>query len=671
MNNFLRIVKIAFRNKWTIFLSFICALLVGFMWGGNIAPVYPFMEVLIKGRSMHQWVDAEIQTRKDAIASLESQTAELERQKESQSATGQNDKSRLDAQIKDLALQIESEKTLQARYEYLSPIIKKWLPDSAFQMSIVLAGVIVVGSLLKGIFLICNNILVARITQTTTLELREQFFVKALKMDQTAFLNGGASDLMSRFTNDVNAVTVGLNILFGKMLREPLKLLFCLIGAALVSWRLLLACFIFLPLAGLAISWLAKALKRTNKKAMEEMSQIYRSLDETFSGMEVIQAFTMEEYQQRQFFQNCKNYWRKAMKIAMYDSLNQPLTELISLVVVSIAIILGAHLTLTGATHLFGIRMGYTPLEATQLTLFFGFLIGAADPARKMADIFTSLQNACAAADRIYEKIDMPLKIQQIETPKEKLDFIETIEFRHLNFAYTPDVPILKDVNLTIHRGETIAFVGLNGCGKSTLMKMIPRFLDPDSGEVLIDGVNVKQLRLRSWRSLLALVPQNPLLFDDTVRNNILHGKPDATEDEIRAAARAAKADEFIENDLANGYDTVVGPRGSSLSGGQRQRIALARAIVRNPKIFLLDEATREIDLKSEIEIRQSLMDFSKGRTTIFVTHDLALLSIANKIVMMEEGRIIDVGTHVELMERCTPYRQLNEIQFSRNSVQK
>ena len=671
MNNFLRIVKIAFRNKWTIFLSFICALLVGFMWGGNIAPVYPFMEVLIKGRSMHQWVDAEIQTRKEAIASLESQTAELERQKESQSATGQNDKSRLDAQIKDLSLQIESEKTLQARYEYLSPIIKKWLPDSAFQMSIVLAGVIVVGSLLKGIFLICNNILVARITQTTTLELREQFFVKALKMDQTAFLNGGASDLMSRFTNDVNAVTVGLNILFGKMLREPLKLLFCLIGAALVSWRLLLACFIFLPLAGLAISWLAKALKRTNKKAMEEMSQIYRSLDETFSGMEVIQAFTMEEYQQRQFFQNCKNYWNKAMKIAMYDSLNQPLTELISLVVVSIAIILGAHLTLTGATHLFGVRMGYTPLEATQLSLFFAFLIGSADPARKMADIFTSLQNACAAADRIYEKIDMPLKIQQIEAPKEAIDFNSTIEFRHLNFAYTPDVPILKDVNLTIHRGETIAFVGLNGCGKSTLMKMIPRFLDPDSGEVLIDGVNVKQLRLRSWRSLLALVPQNPLLFDDTVRNNILHGKPDATEDEIRAAARAAKADEFIENDLANGYDTVVGPRGSSLSGGQRQRIALARAIVRNPKIFLLDEATREIDLKSEIEIRQSLMDFSKGRTTIFVTHDLALLSIANKIVMMEEGRIIDVGTHVELMERCTPYRQLNEIQFSRNSVQK
>ncbi len=671
MNNFLRIVKIAFRNKVTIFLSFICALLVGFMWGGNIAPVYPFMEVLIKGRSMHQWVDAEIQTRKEAIASLESQTAELERQKESQSATGQNDKSRLDAQIKDLSLQIESEKTLQARYEYLSPIIKKWLPDSAFQMSIVLAGVIVVGSLLKGIFLICNNILVARITQTTTLELREQFFVKALKMDQTAFLNGGAADLMSRFTNDVNAVTVGLNILFGKMLREPLKLLFCLIGAALVSWRLLLACFIFLPLAGLAISWLAKALKRTNKKAMEEMSQIYRSLDETFSGMEVIQAFTMEEYQQRQFFQNCKNYWHKAMKIAMYDSLNQPLTELISLVVVSIAIILGAHLTLTGATHLFGVRMGYTPLEATQLSLFFAFLIGSADPARKMADIFTSLQNACAAADRIYEKIDMPLKIQQIDAPKEALDFNSTIEFRHLNFAYTPDVPILKDVNLTIHCGETIAFVGLNGCGKSTLMKMIPRFLDPDSGEVLIDGVDVKQLRLRSWRSLLALVPQNPLLFDDTVRNNILHGKPDATEDEIRAAARAAKADEFIENDLANGYDTVVGPRGSSLSGGQRQRIALARAIVRNPKVFLLDEATREIDLKSEIEIRQSLMDFSKGRTTIFVTHDLALLSIANKIVMMEEGRIIDVGTHVELMERCTPYRQLNEIQFSRNNVQK
>lgn len=656
MHNFLRIVKIAFTHKWTIFLSFICALGIGLMWGGNIAPIYPFIEVLVKGRSMHQWIDSEIETCNESIANIQGKISALEAEK-----NPQNDK-----EIKSLTLELDSQKKKLAWREYFSPVIKKRLPDSAFKMSIVLAGVIIIGSLIKGIFLISQNLLVARITQRTILELRKIFFVRALQMDQSAFLNGGAADLMSRFTNDVSAVMSGLNILFGKMVREPLKLICCLIGAALVSWRLLMACFIILPAAGVAISWLAKALKRSNRKAMEEMAQIYRSLDETFSGMEVIQAFTMERFERHQFFQNCKNYLRKAMKIAMYDSLNQPLTELISLVIVSIAIILGAHLTLTGATHLFGIRMAYTPLEPTQLLLFFAFLVGAADPARKMADIFTSLQNACAAADRIYEKIDQPIKIHQVDHPQEIATLNSSIEFRNLNFSYTPGVPILKDVNLTINRGETVAFVGLNGCGKSTLLKMIPRFLDPDSGEVLIDGVNLKQLRLRSWRELMSLVPQNPLLFDDTVRNNIAHGKPNATEEQIRQAAQAAMADDFIERDLSNGYDTVVGPRGSALSGGQRQRIALARAIVRQPQVFLLDEATREIDLKSEIVIRQSLMNFAQGRTTVFVTHDMALLSIANKIVMMEEGRIIDVGTHVELMERCPQYRALNEIQFSR-----
>ena len=656
MHNFLRIVKIALNFKWTIILSIVCAFGIGLMWGGNIAPIYPFIEVLVKGRSMHQWIDSEIETCNESIANLQGKINALETQNDPQN----------DREIKSLTLELDSQKNKLAWREYFAPAIKKWLPDNPFKMSIVLAGVIVVGSLIKGVFLIGQNVLVARITQRTTLELRKQFFIRALQMDQSAFLNGGAADLMSRFTNDVSAVSFGLTILFGKLVREPAKLFFCLLGAAFVSWRLLLACFIILPVAALAISWLAKALKRSNRKAMEEMAQIYRSLDETFSGMEVIQAFTMERFERHQFFQNCKNFLRKAMKIAMYDSLNQPLTELISLVIVSIAIILGAHLTLTGATHLFGIRMAYTPLEPTQLLLFFAFLVGAADPARKMADIFTSLQNACAAADRIYEKIDQPLKIQQADHPQEIASFNGSIEFRNLNFSYTSGVPILKDVNLTINHGETVAFVGLNGCGKSTLLKMIPRFLDPDSGEVLIDGVNLKQLRLRSWRQLLALVPQNPLLFDDTVRNNIAHGAPGATEEQIRQAAHAAMADEFIERDLSNGYETKVGPRGSALSGGQRQRIALARAIVRQPQVFLLDEATREIDLKSEIVIRQSLMNFAQGRTTVFVTHDMALLSIANKIVMMEEGRIIDVGTHVQLMERCPQYRALNEIQFNR-----
>ena len=637
------------------------------MWGGNIAPVYPFIEVLVKGRSMHEWVDDQIGECRESIIKSEAKIEELKNLplvNGSDTQKWSNEK-----EISCLEAEKNSMKKSLDRYTWLEPYIKNWLPADPFKMAVLLAAVIFIGSLLKGFFLICHNLLVARVTQLTTLQLRRRFFVHVLKMDQSAFHDGGASDLMSRFTNDVGGVMSGLNILFGKVVREPLKLIACLIGAAIISWRLLLACCVFLPLAGLAIVWLAKALKRSNKKAMVEMAQIYRSLDETFTGMEVIQAFTMERYERRKFFVNCKNYLQKAMKIAMYDSLTQPITELISLVVVASAIIVGAHLTLTGSTHLLGIRMGYTPLQPTGLLLFFTFLVAAADPLRKMADIFTSLQNACAAADRIFEKIDVPLVIQEPETDAAPVQFNHAIEMRNLNFSYVEGKPVLTDINLTINKGEIVALVGLNGCGKSTLLKMIPRFLDPSSGEVLVDGVNLKEFRLRPWRRLQALVPQNPLLFDDSVRNNILHGNPHASEEEIRAAAHAASADEFIESVLPDGYDSTVGPRGGKLSGGQRQRIALARAIIRKPEIFLLDEATREIDLKSEIVIRKSLLDFSHGRTTVLITHDMALLSIADKIVMMEEGKIIDVGTHSELMERCEQYHLLNEIQFSRQNA--
>ncbi len=667
MHNFLRIVRISLVYKWTVFLSILVALCVGFMWGANVTPLYPVIEVLVKGNSMHEWVDSEIKTYQSEVAKSQAQIEQLN--KEIRSCQDARQLRLLNNQINIQQYNITALKKGLSWYEWGKPYIEKYLPASPFKLSILICAVIFLGSLIKGVLLIAHNLLVARITQLTTLQLRRRFFEHALKMDQSAFHNGGAADLMSRFTNDVGGVMAGLNILFGKMVREPLKLFFCLLGAALISWQLLLMCFLILPFAAIAISWLAKALKRTNRRAMEGMSEIYRSLDETFSGMEVIQAFTMERYERHRFFINCKNYYQKAMKICMYDSLTQPITELISLIIVSIAIIVGAYLTLSGSTHLFGIRICYTPLQPTALLLFFAMLVASADPARKMADIFTSLQNACAAADRIFEKIDLPLKIVDVSTPISEIKFEHSIEIKHLNFAYTPGNPVLKDINLTINKGETVAFVGLNGCGKSTLIKMLPRFLDPDSGTILVDGVDIKQFRLKCWREKLALVPQNPLLFDDTVSSNIVNGKPGASQSEIVAAAQAACADEFITTVLPEGYDYIVGPRGGKLSGGQRQRIALARAIIRKPELFLLDEATREIDLKSEVEIRKSLMAFSKGRTTILITHDMALLSIADKIVMMEDGIILDIGTHSELLDRCNAYQLLNKIQFSRSNV--
>lgn len=665
MHNFLRIIRIGLKNRWTVIFSVLCALGVGVMWGCNIGPIYPFIEVLVKGESPSNWVSQKVENSQLQITECNKRLVELQQLRQEEKNP---EKTRVYAhQIKRTEQRLDGEKGALRRYEWLKPVTERYLPSSAFEMSILLAIVLFMGSLIKSLFFIAQNLLVARITQLTVLQLRRDFYVRTLKMDLGAFQNNGASDLMSRFTNDMGGVMNGLNIVFGKMIREPLKLIFCFLGAALISWRLLLLCLVVLPIAGLGIVWLAKSLKRTNRRAMEGMSKIYQSLDESFNGMEVVQAFTLERYERHKFFLNCKDYFRKTMKIAFYDTLNAPLTELTSLVIVAIAIIVGAQLTLTGDTHLLGIRMSVLPLSSTDLLVFFAFLMGAADPARKMADIFTQVQNACAAADRIYEKIDAPLIIEEPSAPLPLPAFLHSIQLKNVNFGYQPSCTILKDINLTIKRGETVAIVGLNGCGKSTLLKLLPRFIDPDEGETLVDGKNLRDIRLRDWRSQISLVPQNPLLFDDTVWNNIRFGAENATDQQVLKAAQMAYAADFIENDLPEGYQTVVGPRGSKLSGGQRQRIALARAIVRDPKLFLLDEATREIDLKSELDIRKSLLEFTKGRTTVLITHDMALLSIADKVVMMEEGRILDLGTHQELMSRCDAYRILNEIQFSRN----
>lgn len=651
--------------RWTVFFSVLCAVGVGLMWGCNIGPIYPFIEVLVKGESPSSWVVQKIEN-----SQIQQTICRKDLEKQKKLLQAETDASKIQAyqhRITRLEQRLAAEQMAEKWYLRLQPAMDKYLPTSPFHMAILLAFVLFMGSLIKSLFFIAQNLLVARITQRTVLQLRRDFFVRTLKMDLGAFHNSGASDLMSRFTNDMGGVMNGLTIVFGKMIREPLKLFFCLAGAALISWRLLLLCLIVLPIAGLGIVWLAKSLKRTNRRAMEGMSKIYQSLDESFNGMEVVQAFTLERYERHKFFLNCKDYFRKTMKIAFYDTLNAPMTELTSLVIVAIAIVAGAMLTLTGNTHLLGIRMSVLPLASTDLLFFFAFLVGAADPARKMSDIFTQLQNACAAADRIYEKIDAPLKIEDPEKAEPMPTFRDFFELEHVSFGYVPNNPVLKDINLTIRRGETVAIVGLNGCGKSTLLKLIPRFIDPDEGQAIVDGRDLRSVRLRDWRRQLALVPQNPLLFDDTIWNNIKHGNEHASKEQILAAARAAHAADFIEEDLPEGYQTVVGPRGSKLSGGQRQRVALARAIVRNPELFLLDEATREIDLKSELVIRKSLLDFSKDRTTILITHDMALLSIADKVVMMEDGRIIDQGTHTELMSRCSAYRLLNEIQFSRN----
>jgi len=328
----------------------------------------------------------------------------------------------------------------------------------------------------------------------------------------------------------------------------------------------------------------------------------------------------------------------------------------------SLGILAGGWLVLRGDTHLLGVKITDRPLELPALVLFFAFLAGAADPVRKLSDVYGQLQRAAAAADRVFEILDRPVQISDPPAPKILPRHHKQLTFDGVSFCYEPGQPVLQDISLEIPFGECWAIVGPSGCGKSTLVSLIPRFMDPTSGRVLLDGVDIRTVRLRDLRQQIGLVTQEPILFDDTVFNNIRYGSPQATRAQVEEAARRAYAHEFIVHDLPEGYETRIGPFGCRLSGGQRQRIALARAILRDPAILILDEATSQLDLESERLIHQALQEFTVGRTTIIITHRLSTLALADRIVLMESGRVTDVGSHGELLGRCPAYRRLWEI---------
>jgi ATP-binding cassette, subfamily B, bacterial MsbA len=662
MSHFGRVIRLSLRHRKTFIASLVCAVMVGVLWGGNIGTVFPVVKVAFENRSLQQWIEGEITKSRETVGqqgqSLDKLHAEL-------AAAAPERRTELEGRIRSAESQMAAEQKALTRYEWVQPYVERYLPHDPFATLALFIGVLLASTIVKDAFLIAHTVLVARLSESGTFALRKLFYRRTLKMDLASFRNEGTSDLMSRFTFDMETLTTGLNILFGKLIREPIKAAACLIGAGLICWRLLLLSLVIAPIAAYLIRWLAKALKRANRRAMEEMAQLYNTLEETFRGIKVVKAFAMERYERRRFHLNSKNYLRRALRIAEYDSLTRPITEAMGILTICLALLAGAYLVLSGETHLLGIRMSERPLDLATLLVFYGLLAGTADPFRKLSEVFAHIQRASAAADRIFATLDRQSKIRDPEKSVALPRHHRDIVFDNVNFAYQGGELVLRGINLRVRAGETVALVGPNGCGKSTLADLIPRFADPVSGEIRLDGVPLPATRIRDLRAQIGMVAQETLLFDDTVMNNIRYGSPHATDQDVIEAARQAHAHRFIENDLPEGYQTVVGSGGNRLSGGQRQRIALARAILHNPAILILDEATSQVDLESEQLIQKVLERFTQNRTTIIITHRLAALTLADRIVVMDAGRILDLGTHKELIGRCELYRRLYEIHFA------
>ncbi len=666
MRHFLRILKYSWPYRYRLLASVFCALLVAGLWSLNLSAIYPVLKILSTDKNLHQWVDEEIENhqkhydnpeRKARKLYLEVALKQLDQQpprpnRETLERKATEELAKIDGELQSHAAWIY-------RYQLLKAKVIRHLPEDRFQTFVCILVAVVIGLFLKGIFEFLHDTLVGSVTNSTLFDLRNAFFRRALHQDVRQLSTTGTAELMARFTNDTEQVGTGLKVLFGRMVGEPLKAVSCFVVACLISWQLTLVFVLLVPLTIAVLVRVSKLMRKAAKKVLERMSAMYKLVRETFDGVKAVKGFTREPYQRRRFREASREYLRRAMRVIYIDAATGPIVEVLVVIAIGLALASGTYLVLTGKTHIFGIQMASQPLGFATLLQLYAFLAATADPVRRLTSVYTKLQAGEAASARIFELYDrMPAVKANPEGPR-LAGVKDKIEFRNVCFSYNPgETPTLDGVNLAVKAGEVIAIVGPNGCGKTTLLGLLPRFYDPDHGGVWIDGINLRSAHLRALRRMIGLVTQDTQLFDGTVFENIAYGRRGATREQVIEAAKQAHAHDFIEK-LPQGYDTPIGDDGNQKSGGERQKIALARAILRNPSILILDEFTSQIDPKSEADIHDALRDFVKGRTVFLITHKLHTLEFTDRIVVMDAGCVVDVGSHDELIARCPLYQRL------------
>lgn len=566
----------------------------------------------------------------------------------------------------------DSEQSWLSFYQRLKPLIYRYLPSDVFRNLLLLIGLVILGVATKGFFMFLQEVLVADVMQRTQFDIRNLFFRRTINLDLGSFSDQGSAELMARFTNDMDSFGQGLVTLLSKLIREPMRVAMCLSGALYLNWRLTCLTLVVVPISALTTLRVGRIMKRAMRRSLESMSSIYKILQESFQGIKVVKAFAMERVERRRFFIETKNFYRKAIRVAMIDAMSDPVLEMLTLVTVAIALLAGSYLVLNKTIFLqlgpFQIQLAAQVMAIEELLTLYAVLAGASDPIRKLSNVHSKIQRAAAAADRICAMMDREPKVveraEAIELPRQP----KVIEFQDVHFSYPGRPPLLKGITLTVHHGETIALVGPNGCGKTTLMNLLPRFWDVDEGSITIDGHDVRDLRIRGFRRQIGIVPQETILFQDTIAANIAYGDPGASRDRIIEAAKRAYAHQFVMT-LPEGYDTVIGERGHGLSGGQRQRITLARTMLRDPSILILDEATSAVDIQDEALIRKAIEEFSQGRTTFLISHSLGTIQFADRIVLMDDGCIVASGTDHELRRSSPLYRRLHEIHYHRETA--
>lgn len=534
---------------------------------------------------------------------------------------------------------------------YQISFIIKSHPNGAVLALAFICLVVIASVLLKNLFLYFSYYILAPMKNSVMRRLRSELYNKLLQLPIGYFTEQRKGDVMSRMTNDIGELETSVVGTLEGFIRDPLNILIILASLVYISPQLSLFLFVFLPLTGIIIGRISRSLKKHSNIAAVKLGEALSVLDETLGGLRVIKAFNAEKLLQRRFETTNNELFHIKNKMQFRRDLASPLSEFLGVLVLCGILWFGGRLVLAGSAG----------LEPEGFIMYVGIFTQIINPAKALSTSFYNMQRGSAAIERIEEILLAPVKVDENIKGLQLSSFNHSIEFRNVSFSYE-DKTILHNINLTIEKGRTIALVGSSGAGKSTLADLIPRFHDVTEGELLVDGVNIKDYSLHSVRSRMGIVTQEPILFNDTIASNIALGMENSSATQIESAARIANAHNYIEQKEA-GYQTNIGDRGSKLSGGERQRLTIARAVLKNPPILILDEATSSLDTESERLVQDAINHMMQNRTSIVIAHRLSTIRHADEIVVLQQGRIAERGTHDDLLTKGGIYKRLVDMQ--------
>jgi subfamily B ATP-binding cassette protein MsbA len=539
-------------------------------------------------------------------------------------------------------------------YQSLQKVFEDFILSGTKESAILKISLLVLTAfLLKNITGFFQSVFMQYVEKGVLRDIRYEMYEKVNKLSIRYFTQEKTGNLISRMTNDINAIQSGISAAFSNLIKDPLLIIIYLILSLSISWQMTLMSFAVFPVTILVVAKIGSSLRRRSKRVQEKLSEILSVINETIYGAKIIRSFKAEKYRNNVFRKENDRHYQLLMKSAITYELASPITEFLTILAGVVIIWFGGRQILI-----------YNTLKPEEFLGFLFILFQLIVPVKNLSSVTNRIQESSASGQRIFEILDYPIEVNESANPVRFGNFEKSIEVKNASFFYDNDNYILKDINLSINKSEILAVVGPSGSGKSTFADLIARFYDVTSGEILIDGINIKDIKIEDFRNLIGIVPQETILFNDTVRNNIIFGMEDVTDEQLTEAARNANAMDFIDN-LQEGFESIVGERGLKLSGGQKQRLAIARALLRNPQILILDEATSSLDTESERIVQAAIDNLMVNRTSIVIAHRLSTIKNANKIIVIDDNKIVQSGTHEELIsDEKGLYKKLYEIQF-------